>query len=412
MKKFLSFLLFALSANVIIAQTTETVSIGASYANEVYYSFDNGSVKTEPRNTWDIAFTTEVYDVSILANNGNEIELYTYPDGDISNWGDNLDISGISSWEQMYNSVESWTGGAFTANSTGHPDYGWGIYNTVTHNITGDSIFIIKLASGDYKKLAIVEKNSVENQWTFKYANTDGTDEQTVNFDADDYSSLNFIHYSIENNAIVEQEADKDTWELLFTRYYDTSIPYMVSGVLSKDYVYVQEIRKTGLEQATCYDYDIELFSDNISTIGSDWKMYYFKGWEVADTVVYFVVDSTSVDKSIWKLYFTDFGGMSNGEYTFIQEKLTGSGIDDVNKAFSTVYPNPATNVVNLIYDIDGKCEVSIYNITGQLVYNEIINNNEYLNKLQINIENLQAGFYNITVRAGKKSSSAKFIKN
>ena len=190
------------------------------------------------------------------------------------------------------------------------------------------------------------------------------------------------------------------------------NIPYMVTGVLAKDYVYVQEVSNKDVNQETFYDYNIDLFSDDIHTIGSDWKMYYFKGWEVSDTTVYFVLELLpgKDDNSVWKLYFTNFSGMGDGIYTFVQEELAAS-VNDVNKAFSTIYPNPAGNFVNLIYDIDGECELSIYNISGQIVYNETINNNEHLNKHQINVANLPAGFYNLILRTGKISSSAKFIK-
>ncbi len=411
MRKILSFLLLSLFVNLSFAQITETVTTGASYVDEVYYSFESGSVKTVARDTWDMAFTTNTYDVSILVNNGNGTELYTYQNGDISNWED-VDTTGLGTWTPMYNSIESWYGGAFVINSSGHPDYGWGVYNEVTHKITGDSIFIMKLASGTYKKVWIVEKNSPLNEWEFKHANIDGTDEVTVNFNANGYTDMNFIHYSIEENEFVEQEANADEWQLLFTRYYDYKIPYFVSGVLAKDGVFVQEIRKSGLNQAECYDFNNEELSNVIKTIGSDWKAYYFKGWEVADTVVYFVQDSTAIEKTVWKLYFTDFGGMGNGEYTFIKEAPEGMKIDKVNKTFTTVYPNPVENTVNLIYDIDGSCVLSIYNISGQIVYKENINHNEHLNKHQINVENLPAGFYNIILRGEQISSSTKFIKN
>ena len=34
------------------------VATGESYANEVYYNFDNDILKTAPRSSWDIAFKT------------------------------------------------------------------------------------------------------------------------------------------------------------------------------------------------------------------------------------------------------------------------------------------------------------------------------------------------------------------
>ena len=41
------------------AQTSEdSVSMGASYANDIYYSFEIGEVASAPRANWDIAFYT------------------------------------------------------------------------------------------------------------------------------------------------------------------------------------------------------------------------------------------------------------------------------------------------------------------------------------------------------------------
>ncbi len=413
MKRLLLILMFLTTANFIFAQQEVNVITGANYADEVYYGFETGSVQTVSRSAWDIAFSTDQMEINILANNGNGIELYTYPNGDINDFGNALDISAVDTWPKMYNSIDSVNEGAFLNNiDPGNSlDFGWGIYNSVNHHIDVDSIFIIKLSSGTYKQLAIVVKDAVANQWTFKYADIDGTNVVTETFDADDYSTMNFIHYSIENGSFVSQEPNKNTWQLLFTRYYDYNIPYMVSGVLSKGNVAVQEVRQTGLNQATYNTFDENLFSKSISTIGSDWKSFNMGTYtyDIIDTVVYFVRELP--DGAIWKLYFTGFGGSATGQYTFIQEKLTHLNVSDINKSFATVYPNPTSDYIILIYDIDGPCSVKIYNIKGQLVYSEMINNSNQLNKQRINIENLPAGIFNITVSNRNKVSSVKFIK-
>jgi len=418
MKRFLTLLLLIICTNFLNAQsqnrtaaTNVIVSTGAGYTNEVYYNFQNGSVKTSARNTWDIAFTTYKYDISILANNGNGIELRTYPNGDIFDWSTTLDVTGFDTWRKMYNSIDSWTLGAFCSNADpGNPmDYGWGVYNDINHHIVGDSILIIKLASGVFKKIIIVDKNAVENQWTFKYADLDGANEQTVNFDADNYSATNFIHYSIENQDFVVQEADKNSWDLLFTKYYDYTIPYYVTGVLNNSKCNVQQVN--GVIQSTFNSYNSGLFSDIINTIGSDWKTFDMNTstYVMATDVVYFIQQLPA--GNIWKIYFTGFTGSSAGEYSFVQEELPISSINKLNKSNSAVYPNPSSNTINLIFDIDGKSDISIYNITGQLVYNESVNYNNHLNKHQINIENFAKGLYNVIIKNDNKISNTKFIK-
>jgi hypothetical protein len=414
MKKNVLIILILFVTGSVFSQTNVDVSIGGGYPDEVYYDFVGGSVKTSSRSAWDVAFTTNVYDVSVLLNNGNGLELYTYPDGDIDDW-ESVDITNIGDWPQMYNSIEYWEGGAFLMNALDHPDYGWGVYNDVTHNITGDSIFIIKLATGAYKKFAIIEKNSMANQWEFKYADIDGSNEVNETFDADDYATMNFIHYSIETGSFVEQEAGSDAWKLLFTRYYDYTIGddgYMVTGILSNNEVFVQEVKESGLDQTTYKDYDIEQMSDVISTIGSDWKEFDMTNmvYVVSDTTVYFVQDqSATSDGSVWKIYFTAFD-YTAGKFSFVQENLS-TGINYNENVHLTIYPNPAGDFTNLIYDVDGEITMSIYDINGKLVYGEVIDHNDRLNKHQIDVSGLSSGFYTVLLQNEEISASVKLIK-
>jgi len=419
MKKSLLSLLFLgtyaiLNAQITDAQSgaTRTVTTGASYANEIYYHFDNGSVKTVARNTWDIAFITDQMEIGILANNGNGVDVYTYPDGAIANWDETLDITNISTWTKMYNSNDTWLGGALVANAIPGDefDYGWGTYNMGNHTIAGDSIFIIKLSDATYRKLAIVQKNAVQNTWTFKYANLDGTNEQQVNFDADDYSNFYFIHYSILNQSIVEQEAPAADWQLLFTKYYDTSIPYNVTGVLTSPNVYVQEVRQSNLDQGTFTAYDDQAFTDVINTIGSDWKSYNMgtSAYDLTDTVVYFVQVENG---DVWKMYFTGFSGMSTGTYTFNQENLTQTSVPTVNGLFTTVYPNPSTERVSCIFDMSGDVTLNVYQINGALVYQSQMSAQEKLNQAVIEVSQWPAGMYQIVLSNGSETSTTKFVK-
>ena len=69
---------------------------------------------------------------------------------------------------------------AFSRHAGAFPDYGWGKYNEVTHDLLGDSIFIISLRDGSFRKIWIVRKKSVQDIYIFKYANLDGSNEQQV----------------------------------------------------------------------------------------------------------------------------------------------------------------------------------------------------------------------------------------
>ncbi len=93
-----------------------------------------------------------------------------------------IDTSGITGWPQMYNSMASWEEGAFGANALGHPDYGWGVYNMISHGLTGDSIFVIKLSDDSYKRLWIVDRTATA-VYTIRIADLDGSNEKEVEID-------------------------------------------------------------------------------------------------------------------------------------------------------------------------------------------------------------------------------------
>ena len=400
------------------AQTTVEVVTGAGYANEAYYSFTGGTVSTSARTDWDISFPTDRYGINILANNGALVELYTYPDGDISAW-ETLDTTGFSSWSQMYNSIASWDDGAFMQNQVEGDDfdYGWGRYSMGNHHIVGDSLYVIKTSAGNYKKLWIIDKdpNSGANSWIFKYANLDGTDEHTDTLQADPYTAKNHISYSLETNQIIENEPASSSWELLFTKYYDYTIPYYVTGILSNSArVTVQEV--DGIAPDTCEAYTDSLFRDTISIIGSDWKEFNMGSMSyVLDTNRLFfakVLNETGTDSTYWKIYFTAFTGMSEGKYTFVQKQLGNTSSIGVPKEVSMldVYPNPATDHINVLFDTQADAQIRIFDMSGRMVYNQRLNTSGF-NQHTISINHLQNGIYTIIIETGNTVSRSKFIK-
>lgn len=401
-----SFLLFVTAS--VFSQTPVNVATGGNYANDVYYSFSNDILKTAPRSSWDIAFKTNQMSVSVLANNGNQVVVYTWPKGTINNW-ETVDTTGMA-WKPMYNSIIDWEYGAFNANTVpGNAfDYGWGTYNMSTHNITGDSIFIVKLASGAFKKFAVKQKNAIQNLWSFRYANLDGKNDTTITLDGDNYKGKTFIHYSIESNKVVEQEPS-ERWQLLFTRYFDYNIPYYVTGVLANSGVKIQQV--DGVSQSSFENYKTSDFNKKLSEIGSDWKKFTGTAYSVTPDVVYFVQDTAGVDKSVWKLYFTGFSGGATGTYSFVKKNLGVTGINNISERNLTVYPNPASHEINVIHDFNGDTEITVYNISGQPVFKTRNIENSGLNKNTLNISALPAGIYSLHVRTGNDVKTVKFLK-
>ena len=95
--------------------------MGPSYANDIYYSLENGVVATVSRTNWDIGFHTTVWTASIITNGGAGVNLYTYPNADTTGWN-TVDTIGMASWPVLYDSEDNWEDGAFNRNAGGHPD--------------------------------------------------------------------------------------------------------------------------------------------------------------------------------------------------------------------------------------------------------------------------------------------------
>jgi len=409
MKSIFTFLITVLLISSAFAQTSVDVITGAGYPDEVYYNLTNDVSKTSPRNSWDIAFSSTQMSVSVLANNGTGVLVYTWTKGTIDDW-ETLDTTGMA-WTPLYNSIEDWEFGAFNDNTDTSNvfDYGWGKYNIASHNITGDSIFIVKLVGGEFKKFAIQQKNAIQNVWKFQTANLDGTADTTITLDAKMYSKQSFIHFSLATNSVVEQEP-AERWQLLFTKYYDYNIPYIVTGVLANAGVRVQQVN--GVSQSGFNDYSIGLMNDSLSQIGYDWKkLNQSFTYDVLDDIVYFVQDTVGTDHSVWKIYFTGFGGSADGKYSFVKTKMNATSVNEISDRNLVLYPNPAKHEINIIHDFYGETEISVYNISGQLVINRYLNESAGLNKQTLDVSSLTSGIYSVKVRSGNEMKSVKFIK-
>lgn len=399
------------SVMALAAQVENEVVTGAGYPDDVFYSLETGVVATEARDNWDLAFTTSSFSVSILANLPSGVEVYTWPLGDTADWA-NLDTTGMT-WSPLYNSIETFDEGAFSYNATGHPDYGWGTYNMTTHNITGDSLYVVKTLSGAYKKMSVIQRGSIANTWTFKVAGLDGSDEQSVTLNTGDYTAKTFVYYSLDSMKVLDREPAKESWDLMFTRYFDYTIPYNVSGVLTNElHIATQEVTDEGLDQATFTTYEDTAFTSDISVIGSDWKSFNMTtfSYEVDTTVVYFIKKYVGEDSTYFKLYFTAFD-YTEGKYVFVQEELSAvSSRAPQVPIMLNLYPNPASDQLNVVYDLPGDVEVNVFDVTGRNVLSTMHRASGF-STLNLDITSLENGLFFLKIKSGDRTAVERFIK-
>ncbi len=297
---------------------TDSLTMGVRYSNDVYYSLADGIISTPSRTEWDIAFYTNPQTSTIITNDGNGVLLYVWPYGNKSNWETvSATIDSLVNYTPLFNTYSdtTWQQGAFDKNALGHPDYGWGVYNSTTHSVVGDSIHIIKLSDGTAKKLLIEKRDASNNTFYIKFANLDGTEEISAEINCADHLDKNLIHFSIKNNLVIAHEPAKATWDLQFTKYWDESIPYIVTGVLSNNNILVAQMMDTDTSNN---DYATATYSKVLNTIGSDWKTLNNETFTyvVNENQLYFIKD---LNNKYYKMVFTKFAGSSTGNIEYVK---------------------------------------------------------------------------------------------
>ena len=409
MNKIFTTLLLFISLNLF--SQNQSISLLPSYTNQSFYSLENGEVANLNNTDWDLAFSTATMSSSIRINAGMGTELYSYPLGDTTDWN-TFNSSNLSNWLPIYNSDTNWFVGAFDKNSTSMFDMGWGMYSMITHHVTGDSLYAIKTVGGDWKKLWI--QKLANDEYTFKYANLDGTNEINTSVSKLNYSDKNFIYYSLDQNSVLDREPNSLDWDITFTKYITPvqGMPYGVTGVMSNDGVQVAQV--DNLPDPNSYsDYSQHSMSTEINTIGYDWKSFDMStfSYSVEPYRCYFVKD---LQDKVWRIIFTSFEGSSTGNIEFNTQEMTSStSISELQSDISTfeIYPNPITdNNLTIVFDNSfNETHLEIFTVTGKQVFDKNINGAGFQAK-SFSLPNLDKGLYIVSISSRGNSIQKKLL--
>ena len=393
--------------------TSDTISMGVGYANEIYYSMANGKVLTSPRNTWDIAFRTKKFSSSILINDGIGVILYTYPKSNISGWA-TMDTSGFALWTPMYNDPNDWENGAFSRNAKGYPDYGWAIYNDITHDLLADSLFVIKLRDGSLRKLWIIDKHSVQATFHFRFAMIDGSYEHTDTLNLSNDLATDFVGFSVETNKRVDFQPLKNSWDIVFTKYMSiqpNGSPYPVVGALSNPDIKTNRFHPVPL---TYTDWQANPWDSTRSEIGYDWKVLNNQTYTytIKDSLVYFI---QALNKDIYKFYFTSYAGTTSGLIGFSKEKLLSFGIGESGLPGMnlSVFPNPVRATLHLL--VSGQTGDEIHIVLSDLSGRQLGADHpgrltEGPNQFSFDVTGLNPGVYFVTASTAATKAVTKVI--
>lgn len=414
-KQLLTALVAFSSLTMANAQTviSDTVEIGAGYANQVWYSMSADEKGTSAKDAWDIAFDLLEINSSIQVNTAAGAMLWCYPNGDATAWS-SVDTTGLSTWTPRYNSDTSWALGAIGnyADPANPFDLDWGTYDMSTHTVVGDSIFIIQLTDGNFKKLFI--EKLLSGKFTFKYADLDGSNEVNADVKKTEYQSALAYYSMVNDQKLTTHAPDYTQWDLLFTQYTGfVPIAYNLTGVLHNRGVRVAQIDNEP-NAKTYSNWQAHYGTSEINTIGYDWKTFNGSSYDIRDSQAFFVY---ARNNDVWRLVFTGFES-TNGSYMFEKELLAASIAETAtgNKTTLSLYPNPANGSdVRVVYNIDrnaAQASVEVYDMSGRVVYNSTLENTAGLHHHKVSTAGLQSGIYVVSLNVDGTRNTQRLVIN
>lgn len=409
---------FLLNAQTLV---NDSVTMNTGYTQDIFYNLYNGSKTSVDIKNWDLAFTTNAMEVGIRINSINGVNVWAVPAIDTLGWS-TLDSAGYQSWQELHNTDTSMYYGAFNNNANGSQfDFSWGAYDFNTHEVIGDSLFLIKVTDLSnavyFKKLWIIKRaNNTTHDWVFRYANLDNTGDITVTIPSTNYSTKNLVYYSIINGNIIDREPAKTDWDILFTRY-TTDVGggyyYPVAGVYSNYGVQVVDVRSVDVAATTSDAPYLNLYNTRMDEIGYDWKAFNMtlNIWEVEDSLVYFVRTNAG---EVYKLVMTGFEGSLTGNIFFNKTLVSTTGINEGVSSLKSlnVYPNPAHDQLNVFVN-SGQNQLMSFNLVdmfGKQVKTGSLAVISGLNKWNINTSSLPGGLYVLELNSGKDIQKQKVL--
>ncbi len=407
---------FLFSAFILNAQeTTVNLTLNPGYADQVYYKLSTETETTFDKDSWDVAFLrVSVFDLGVRVNDGRGIIVYEAANTPAGY--DTVDVTEEATWTRLYNDDTNWSNGAFMQTSlTGPLAFGFGNYNTANNTVEGQIVFVLKYQDGSYKKFFI---ESYFGGYTFKYASWTGTAwtaDITENIPNTNNPNNRFNYYSLENEAEVVAEPAATDWDFVFRKYDSYLVGpgqyYNVTGALHNPNVEVAENDEPGGIPAN----PSLTYSDDINTIGHDWKTFGGMGFVVDSDKAYYVKYTVG---TVYRLYFNTFGGSTSGNLSFTFGDVTSIlNVEDVNENVSFgIYPNPSTDKkINLVYDVSNingslQNQVVIYSTTGKKVYQTVLNNNSGFFNKTLDLSSLSDGVYVLQFTSGESTITRKVI--
>ena len=238
----------------------------------------------------------------------------------------------------------------------------------------------------------------------------DGTNLITQQVNTNNYSNKKFVYYDIDSDQTLDREPADDQWHFTFTKYITTVMnqPYSVTGVLCNEGIQVAKALQIS-SPSSYTNFVNHNFEYEINEIGYDWKTFDMGSFSyiIDNSRCYFIKD---FDNNIFRIYFTEFEGSSTGKISFNVTQMNSSvSINDKSKSTINVYPNPASDNVNIVTNtLDLNSQINIYDISGKLIFSQKIKDN--FSVINLPVDTYKSGVYTISLLENKSIYYKKLI--
>lgn len=442
----LALALIGTSACQISAQITgisDSVSMGKSYTNAIYYNIQDGTKTSTPVNIWHMAHTTVSRDNCIRLNHMAGVEVYSYPKGNNSAFT-NFDTTGYKGWKKFYNDIHTHELGALnqSVNPANMWDFSWGVYDPMTKEVIGDSLYLLVISTTQptvtrsfYKFMPISQPAT--GDFIFRYATLDGKTDITDTLLQTNYTGKSYKYFSFASGD-VQTEPIRENWDILFTRYFAPTTPpsggpavmYPTMGIESKRGARVSKITTMTWDSIYNNAASVKLaiktignakaLSKDLTAIGSDWKSFDqpTNTWSIAAGNNYIVEsirnNASTKDTSFYMLSLNAFSGSSTGNIKFRRTKLSNpvSAVKSIGGANVKLFPNPVQDDAILIINPSfGIVTIELLAMDGKLISTARVDLNQN-EMLQLPMSHLKAGMYQVIVKTTTGNSLIHLIKN
>ncbi len=269
--------------------TTASVEMSSNYKYQIYFDLSSNSNKgMNVKTDWDLGISCSSENPAIILNTSKV--MFAAPITALS-FDEISDTTGFSTLKQ----VDASNGRIEETALFGH------------------TTFIVEKGMNElgqhlgFFKLEIIENTDV--QFKGRFANLDGSSEETVTLQKDSDFNFIFVNWSngVETKAI---EPPKTEWDLIFTQYTfifhePEYYPYLVTGCLTNHtntWCY-EESNKSFDAIDLAYAESLVLSSDR-DIIGYDWKVFDGNTYTIDSERTFIIRDQ---DGYYYKLRFIDF---------------------------------------------------------------------------------------------------------